>query len=151
MTDKTILVLHGPNLNLLGEREPALYGRVTLAAIDASLAARARDRGYAVACLQSNDEGHLVTAIQEARGSAAGLLMNPAALTHTSLALQDALRAFPAPKVEVHLTNLFAREPERRVSLTAAAADAFVAGFGAASYEIGLDALIDLIARRGRE
>jgi 3-dehydroquinate dehydratase-2 len=148
MTAKTILVLHGPNLNLLGEREPALYGRTTLAEIDAALADVARARGYSVTSVQSNDEGRLVTAVQDARNTAAGLLMNPAAFTHGGLALQDALRAFPAPKVEVHLTNLFAREPERRVSVTAAAADGFVAGFGAASYEIGLVALIDLIARR---
>ena len=148
MGAKTILVLHGPNLNLLGEREPALYGRTTLAEIDRSLAERGKARGYKVVSVQANDEGTLVTALQKARRSAAGVLLNPAAFTHTSLSLLDALRAIAAPKVEVHLTNLFAREPERRLSVTAGAADGFVAGFGAASYRVGLDALIDLIEQR---
>ena len=148
MKIKTIQVLHGPNLNLLGDREPELYGRTTLAEIDRVLVERGRARGYKVACLQANDEGRLVTALQDARRSAAGVLLNPAAFSHTSVALLDALRAIAAPKVEVHLTNLFAREPERRRSVTAAGVDGFVAGFGAASYRVGLDALIDLIEQR---
>jgi 3-dehydroquinate dehydratase II len=150
MKTKTIQVLHGPNLNLLGEREPDLYGRTTLAEIDRALVARGRERGYRVACLQSNDEGRLVTALQDARRTAAGVLLNPAGYTHTSVALLDALRALAVPKVEVHLTNLFAREPERRRSVTAAAVDGVVSGFGADSYHVGLDALIDLIERRSR-
>lgn len=138
-----ILVLHGPNLNLLGQREPGLYGRQTLEDIGRMLSDHARDRGASLDSVQSNSEGDLVTRIGEARGLYDGLLFNPAAYTHTSVALCDALLAAELPCVEVHLTQIASRESFRRRSLTAPACIAQVCGFGAYSYVLALDGLLN--------
>ena len=137
-----IAVLNGPNLNLLGDREPALYGRTTLAEIEGAVRARAATHGAGIDWVQSNHEGALVDAVQALRGSADGALINAAALTHTSLALRDACLAVQVPFVEVHLTNIFAREPERRHSVLADLAVGVVCGFGARGYVLALDALV---------
>jgi len=140
-----ILVLHGPNLNLLGRREPDVYGRTTLAEIDARLVDAAADRGFEVACHQSNHEGVLIDRIHEAMGSAEGILINPAGLTHTSVALRDALAASGLPVVEVHLSNVHVREPFRRHSYVSGVASGVVSGLGADGYTLGLRALAGLI------
>ena len=142
-----ILVLHGPNLNLLGEREPEIYGRTTLATIDADLAATARDAGHQLESLQSNAEHVLVDRIQAARADGtAFILINPAAFTHTSVAVRDALAAAGLPVIEVHLSNPHAREPFRRHSYVADLAVGVVAGFGADSYRYALDAALRRLA-----
>ena len=143
-----IAVLNGPNLNLLGEREPEIYGRATLAEIEASTRERARTLGVECSWTQTNHEGELVDAIQGLRGRADGALVNAAAFTHTSFAVRDALLAVRVPFVEVHLSNIFAREPERRRSLLADAAVGVVAGFGADSYRLGLEGLLGYLASR---
>lgn len=138
-----ILVLHGPNLNLLGEREPAIYGRLTLAEIDADLAQRAQAAGHALSAFQSNAEHELVNRVQAARGDGTGyILLNPAAFTHTSVALRDALAAAAIPFIEVHLSNPHAREPFRRQSYFSDLAVGVIAGFGADSYRFALDAAL---------
>lgn len=139
---RRILVLHGPNLNLLGRRDPALYGRTTLAEIDAELAARAAAAGVAVDCRQSNHEGELVGQIQDAAARYDAIVINPGAYTHSSVALRDALEACGVPAVEVHLSNLHARETFRHTSLTAARCVGQICGFGARSYYLGLDAAL---------
>lgn len=136
-----ISVLNGPNLNLLGTREPEVYGSQTLAEIERVVAERAGALGAAVTWHQSNHEGGLVDLIQALPGSADGALINAAALTHTSLAVRDALLAVRVPFVEVHLSNIFAREASRRHSMIADLAVGIVAGFGARSYVLGLEAL----------
>ena len=143
-----IAVLNGPNLNLLGEREPEIYGRATLAEIEAATRERARALGVECSWTQTNHEGELIDAIQGLRGRADGALVNAAALTHTSFAVRDALLAVRLPFVEVHLSNIFAREPERRRSLLADAAVGVVAGFGADSYRLGLEGLVGYLASR---
>ena len=143
-----IAVLNGPNLNLLGEREPEIYGRATLAEIEAATRERARALGVECSWTQTNHEGELVDAIQGLRGHADGALVNAAAFTHTSFAVRDALLAVRLPFVEVHLSNIFAREPERRRSLLADAAVGVVAGFGADSYRLGLEGLVGYLASR---
>jgi 3-dehydroquinate dehydratase-2 len=137
-----VLVLHGPNLNLLGSREPETYGRATLADIDARLHAVAAELGATCECAQSNHEGVLVDHIQAARGRFDGILINAAALTHTSVALRDALLAVSLPFVEVHLSNVHAREAFRHRSLLADVARGVVVGFGPLSYELGLRGLV---------
>jgi len=137
-----IAVLNGPNLNLLGEREPELYGRATLADIEHSLRDRARSLGVDLDWFQTNHEGELVDAIQRLRGAADGALVNAAAFTHTSLAVRDALLAARVPFVEVHLSNIFAREPERRRSMFADLAVGVVTGFGPESYRLALEGLV---------
>jgi 3-dehydroquinate dehydratase-2 len=137
-----ISVLHGPNLNLLGLRDPAVYGTTTLAEIDRELTRRANDRGAVVRCAQSNLEGELVEWIQQAKGWASAIVINPGGYTHTSVAIRDALDAVGLPAVEVHLSNLHAREPFRQVSVTAAKCIGQICGFGAQSYYLGLDAAL---------
>lgn len=137
-----IAVLHGPNLNLLGTREPEVYGRATLAEIDAALVRLGAELGAEVACFQSNHEGALVDHVQQRAGEVDGFVVNAAAYTHTSVALADALAGVARPFVEVHLSNVFARERFRRRSYLAAGAVGVVSGFGADSYLLGLRALI---------
>lgn len=137
-----IAVLNGPNLNLLGRREPEVYGRATLADIEAALRQAAADRGVEIDWFQSNHEGALIDAVQALPGRADGALINAGALTHTSLALRDAMLAVRLPFVEVHLSNIFAREAARRQTLLADLAIGLVCGFGAQSYLLGLDAIL---------
>jgi 3-dehydroquinate dehydratase-2 len=138
-----LLVLHGPNLNLLGTREPEVYGRTTLADIDAALAARAAQAGHVLESFQSNAEHALVERVQAARGDGtAFILINPAAFTHTSVALRDALAAVDIPYIEVHLSNPHAREPFRRHSYFSDRAVGVVCGFGADSYRFALEAAL---------
>lgn len=133
-----ILVLHGPNLNLLGTREPEVYGHVTLEGINTMIADEARQLGIEVRTFQSNAEGELVTAIQDARTWADALIINPAAYTHTSVALRDAVVAVGIPTIEVHLSNIYAREPFRHHSYLAPVVAGQVSGFGAESYRLAL-------------
>ena len=137
-----IAVLNGPNLNLLGQREPEVYGRTTLAEIEALVREAARAHGVELEWFQTNHEGALVDAVQGLRGRVDGALINAAALTHSSLALRDALLAVRVPFVELHLSNIFAREPERRQSMIADLALGMVTGFGAQSYLLALEALM---------
>lgn len=137
-----ILVVHGPNLNLLGRREPETYGTTTLAEIDDALRAGAAEDGHEVVCFQSNGEGELISMLQEAMEGFDGVLLNPGGLTHTSIALLDAVLAVPVPVVEVHLSNIYAREPERQRSMISKGCAGVVAGFGARSYLLGLQAVI---------
>ena len=143
-----IAVLNGPNLNLLGTREPALYGTTDLAEIEAALRRLATELDVSLEFAQENGEGALIDRVQALRGRAEGVLINAGAYTHTSLALRDSFLAVGIPFVEVHLTNIYAREPERRQSMLAPAALGVVCGFGAASYEVGLRGLV--AALRGR-
>ncbi|MDQ3296885.1 MAG: type II 3-dehydroquinate dehydratase [Myxococcota bacterium] len=146
-----VQVLHGPNLNLLGTRDTAIYGRMTLAEIDAALVRRAAARGAEVRCAQSNLEGELVDAIQAAKGWADAIVINPGGYTHTSVAIRDALDAVALPAVEVHLSNLHAREPFRQVSITAAKCIGQICGFGAQSYYLGLDAALAHVESTSRD
>ncbi len=138
----SVQVLHGPNLNLLGTREPELYGSATLEEIDAELAALGKDYGVEVRCFQSNHEGALIDRVQEARSWADGILINPGGFGHTSVALRDALLAVELPVVEVHLSNVHAREEFRRRSLVSDIAVGVVCGFGPRSYRLGFEALV---------
>ncbi|MDJ0786191.1 MAG: type II 3-dehydroquinate dehydratase [Myxococcota bacterium] len=138
-----VLVLHGPNLNLLGTREPEVYGHTTLAEIDQALLDQAKVAGATLESFQSNHEGELIDRIHAARGHDDGLLINPGALTHTSIALRDAILASELPVVEVHLSNVHAREEFRRHSVLSDVAVGVVTGFGPSSYRLGLEALLD--------
>lgn len=138
-----ILILHGPNLNLLGHRETALYGMATLKEINDRLIALAKKAGVALAIEQSNSEGELVDHIQKAQGAYQAILINPAAYTHTSVALRDAIASVGIPTVEVHLSNIYQREPFRHHSYIAEVAIGQICGFGPNSYLLGLKAAID--------
>jgi 3-dehydroquinate dehydratase-2 len=140
-----ILILNGPNLNLLGQREPDIYGRTTLADIEVMCRAEAARLGLAVECRQSNSEGELVTWIQEVPGRFAGLILNAGAYSHTSVALLDALRAVGVPLIEVHLSNIYQRETFRHRSYVSLAADGVICGFGPEGYLMALRALAVLL------
>jgi 3-dehydroquinate dehydratase-2 len=140
-----VLLLHGPNLNLLGEREPDVYGTATLPDYVACARTAAEARGLALEDLQSNHEGDLVDAIHGARGRCAAILVNPGALTHYAWSLHDALAAFDGPVVEVHISNPNAREPWRHTSVVAPVANGSIMGFGATGYELAIEALARLI------
>jgi 3-dehydroquinate dehydratase-2 len=142
---KKVLVLHGPNLNLLGEREPQFYGSLTLEEINRRLIEAGRELNLEVSCFQSNHEGELIDALQAARRTADGVVFNPAGFTHTSVALRDAVAAISIPVVEVHLSNPAAREDFRHVSLLAGVCRGTIAGFGWRSYWLGLLALAGLL------
>jgi 3-dehydroquinate dehydratase-2 len=141
-----VLVVNGPNLNLLGLREPGVYGHTTLGEIEARMRALAGELGLELSFVQSNSEGGLVDAIQAAAGTAAAIIVNPAAYTHTSIAVRDALAAVGLPAVEVHLSNIHAREEFRQNSLTAPACRGVITGFGPESYLLALRAVAALLA-----
>jgi len=146
-TRKPILAIHGPNLNMLGTREPEVYGTATLADIDAALAALAKELGWTLETFQSNGEGELVTRIQQAATRNAGILINPGAYTHTSVAIRDAVAAASVPTVECHLSNIHKREEFRHRSLIVGVAVGQVMGFGSESYLLGLRALVSVLDR----
>ncbi|MEZ5924140.1 MAG: type II 3-dehydroquinate dehydratase [Hyphomicrobiaceae bacterium] len=141
MSSSTILVLNGPNLNMLGVREPAVYGRETLDDVRSRTEKRAQTLGLVVDFRQTNHEGELVSWIQEARGKVAGIILNAGALTHTSIAVQDALAAAETPVVEVHLSNIFRRESFRHHSYVAPLAVGTICGFGPLGYELAVEAI----------
>ena len=138
---KSVLILHGPNLNLLGTREPEVYGNFSLADINEKLISAGRDLGVQVRSFQSNSEGELINALHDAREWASGVVFNPGAYTHTSVALRDAISAIEIPVVEVHLSNVYAREEFRHKSLLAPVCLGKITGFGWRSYVLGLQAL----------
>lgn len=142
-----ILVLHGPNLNQLGTREPDVYGTTTLEQINADLAAAAKDLGVEVEFFQSNHEGALIDRVQEAAASVAGMVVNPGGFTHTSVALRDALAGAAVPVVEVHISNVFAREEFRHESLVSGIALGVISGLGPHGYRLGLEALVRHLGR----
>lgn len=146
---KRVLVLNGPNLNLLGTREPDVYGATTLDDIELGLVDLAKDLGAAVDCRQSNQEGQLIDWLHDARDSFDGVVINPGGLTHTSVSLRDGITAAGLPTVEVHVSNTQARESFRHQSLTAAVCIGSVIGFGKNSYALGLRALIDYLNAAG--
>lgn len=146
MSLKTIFVLNGPNLNMLGLREPEIYGHETLADIEAGARRIGNELGFAIDFRQSNHEGMLVDWVQEARGKAAGIVLNPGAYTHTSIALHDAIRSSDLPVIELHLSNVFAREAFRHHSYISPVALGVMCGFGARGYEWALRALVAALA-----
>ena len=142
---KPIFILNGPNLNLLGLRQPEIYGSQTLDDVAEACSALADDLGVSIRFLQSNHEGQLVDWIQEARGAAAGIIINPAAYSHTSVAILDALNAFDGPVIEVHISNIHKREPYRQHSFVSARADGVIAGCGVEGYLLGLRRIAGLV------
>ena len=144
---KKILVIHGPNLNLLGTREVDVYGNVTIADINILMEKKAKAMNVSLNIVQSNHEGEIVEAIGNARGKFDAILINPAAYTHTSVAIRDAISAVDIPTVEVHLSNIYAREEFRHTSLIAPVAKGQVSGFGKMSYILGLEAIVSLLKK----
>lgn len=142
----TILVLNGPNLNLLGQRQPEVYGRETLADVEALCRSSAEAAGLVADCRQSNHEGELVTWIQEARGTREGIVINPGAYSHTSVAILDALNAFEAPVIEVHISNIHKRETFRHKSYVSMRAEGVIAGCGIQGYSLAIQRLATLIS-----
>ncbi|MFA5063753.1 MAG: type II 3-dehydroquinate dehydratase [Candidatus Omnitrophota bacterium] len=142
---KKILVIHGPNLNLLGQREPKVYGRVTLAQINAELKKIAKKRKAALTIKQSNHEGQIVDLVGRAKKKFDAILINPAAYTHTSVAIRDAIAASGVLTIEVHLSNIYSREEFRHKSLISPVAKGTIMGFGSKSYSLGLEAILDLL------
>jgi len=147
MAKKKVLILNGPNLNLLGKRQPEIYGKLTLAQIEQKVRMLARELGIEIEFRQSNNEGELVTWIQEAANKFGAIVINPAAYTHTSLAMRDAISAVGIPTVEIHISNIHRREPFRHHSYIAEVAVGQIAGFGANSYFLGLRAAVELIQK----
>ncbi|MEK1875169.1 MAG: type II 3-dehydroquinate dehydratase [Rhizobium altiplani] len=145
--NKTIFVLNGPNLNLLGQREPAIYGTTTLADIKEKCLAKANDLGFDVDFRQTNFEGELVESVHQARNEACGIIINPAGYTFTSIALLDALKTFDHPKIELHISNVHARESIYHNSLISRVATAIMIGFGAAGYELAIQAMAGMVGR----
>ncbi len=145
---KPIYILNGPNLNLLGEREPHIYGTTTLADIETASRARAASLGFAVEFRQTNHEGVLVEQLHEARKSACGVIINPAGYTFTSMSVLDALKMIDAPKIELHITNIHTREPIYHNSLMSRAVTAVMAGFGAYGYELAVDAMARMVTSK---
>jgi 3-dehydroquinate dehydratase-2 len=146
-----VVVIHGPNLNLLGEREPEIYGGQTLAGLDAEITALARDLALEVSIAQYNGEGAIVDALHAARASCDAIVLNPGAYAHYSYAIADAVRALRVPVIEVHLSNIYAREVFRRTSVVAPACAGTIGGFGRASYLLGLRAAVHLVAATARK
>lgn len=142
---KALMLVNGPNLNLLGERDPAQYGTTTLQQIEEMLKAVAVQKGFSLQCVQSNSEGQLIDTIQEARKTTQGMLINPGAYAHTSVALQDAVGDYPSPVIEVHLSNIYKREAFRHHSYISAVVNGVICGLGQKGYTIGLEALIHLV------
>jgi 3-dehydroquinate dehydratase-2 len=145
-----ILIVHGPNLNLLGKREPAIYGTTTLEEIDSSIAQLSRELGIESTCVQSNHEGELVQRIQDAMGVYDAVVINPGAYTHTSVAIRDAIASTGIPVVEVHLSNIHRREEFRRTSYVAGVAVGQISGFGPESYLLGLRAAVRTVRSAGK-
>ena len=142
---KKILVIHGPNLNMLGKREPDVYGSETLEDVNKMLVQRATGLGLAVEVFQSNHEGELVDKIQEAVGTCSGLIINPAAYTHTSVAIKDALLLLDVPMIEVHISNVYKREPFRHGSMVSDVVTGKIVGLGTHGYKLALDALAEMV------
>jgi len=140
-----VLVVHGPNLNMLGKREPEIYGMTTLDEVNAGLRLRGKELGLVVETFQSNYEGAIVERIQEAMGKHRGLIINPAAYTHTSIAIRDAILTLDVPVVEIHLSNIYKREPFRHKSVIADIANAQIAGFGVRGYDMALEGIAEMI------
>jgi len=145
VVNKLVYLLNGPNLNLLGQRQPEIYGAATLGDVETDCAALAADLGLQLRCLQSNSEGQLVDWIQEARGSAVAIVINPGAYSHTSIAILDALNAFDGPVMEVHISNIHAREPFRHHSYVSQRAQALIAGCGTDGYAFALRRIVKLL------
>jgi len=145
---RKILVIHGPNLNLLGQREPDIYGKVTIDGINKDLKKTAKSKRVALEIVQSNHEGEIVELIGKSGGKFGAILINPAAYTHTSVAIRDAISSVKVPAVEVHLSNIYAREEFRHTSLISPVVKGQICGFGKMSYILGLEAAINLISKK---